>query len=242
LSTTVPSILPGDPAHPELLGMHRAESPRPAQALTPEALVSARRIESPSQGAELGAKGLVFVQVAESFAVRGDRVRALRPEGSSFSPSALKRRSRGREIDEAFGGGGSSWVRLDGRGLLVLEPSSEQALMLVRLSGEFVYVRETRLVGFGALVRYENGRLPAADPGPVAMVQLAGEGVVVFEASPALSAIAVTAERPLTVRAAAVLGWTGRLLGQAVPAEHAPHLGAGFVAFSGDGAVLVDDP
>jgi uncharacterized protein (AIM24 family) len=131
---------------------------------------------------------------------------------------------------------------LEGRGLLVLEPSADRELMLLRLSGEFVYLREARLVGFEGLVRYENGRLPAADPGPVPMVQLAGEGVVVFEARRALTALTVSAERSLTVRAGSVLGWTGRLLGQAVPAEQAPHLGSGFVAFSGDGAVLVDDP
>jgi uncharacterized protein (AIM24 family) len=74
------------------------------------------------------------------------------------------------------------------------------------------------------------------------MVQLSGEGVLVFEARRGLRALTVTSERTVTVRSASVLGWTGRLLGQAAPSEQALHIGAGFIAFSGDGAVLVDDP
>jgi uncharacterized protein (AIM24 family) len=204
--------------------------------------VSSRQVIATRGHAERTSEGLVFVPIRESFAVRGERVRAVSPEGEGLKPVPLKRRTRGRETDEGFAGTGSSWVMLEGRGLLVLEPSADRELMLLRLAGEFVYLREARLVGFEGLVRYENGRLPAADPGPVPMVQLAGEGVVVFEARRALAALTVSAERPLTVRAGSVLGWTGRLLGQAVPAEQAPHLGSGFVAFSGDGAVLVDDP
>jgi hypothetical protein len=211
-------------------------------ALTPDELIAARRVAASQTRAERTAEGLVFVPIRESFAVRGERVRAVSPEGDGLTPLPLKRRVRGRETDEAFAGAGSSWVLLEGRGLLVLEASEQRELVLLRLAGEFVYVREARLVGFDGLVRYENGRLPAADPGPVPMVQLAGEGVVVFEARRALAALMVSGERALTVRAASVLGWTGRLLGQAVPAEQAPHLGSGFVAFSGDGAVLVDDP
>jgi tetratricopeptide (TPR) repeat protein len=230
---------------PELTGSLPPPAPEPTRSslpISPEALVSSRQVIATRGHAERTSEGLVFVPIRESFAVRGERVRAVSPEGEGLKPVPLKRRTRGRETDEGFAGTGSSWVMLEGRGLLVLEPSADRELMLLRLAGEFVYLREARLVGFEGLVRYENGRLPAADPGPVPMVQLAGEGVVVFEARRALAALTVSAERPLTVRAGSVLGWTGRLLGQAVPAEQAPHLGSGFVAFSGDGAVLVDDP
>ncbi|HWA75100.1 MAG TPA: tetratricopeptide repeat protein [Polyangiaceae bacterium] len=231
----------------ELSGSVRPVAPepapaRPSLAISPEELVASRQVMASQGHAERTAEGLVFLPVRESFAVRAERVRAVSPEGDGLKPSPLKRRVRGRETDEGFAGTGSSWVMLEGRGLLVLEPGRERELMLLRLAGEFVYLREARLVGFEGLVRYENGRLPAADPGPVPMVQLAGEGVVVFEARAALAALTVNSERALTVRAASVLGWTGRLLGQAVTPEQAPHLGSGFVTFSGDGAVLVDDP
>ena len=191
-AASVPEAAPS--LHPE------PEPARTSRALTPDELLAARQVVPTQAQAERTAEGLVFVPVRESFALRGERLRAVSPEGDGFKPSPLKRRVRGRETEEGFAGTGSSWVLLEGRGLLVLEPSAERELMLLRLAGEFVYLREARLVGF--------------------------EG----------------AERALTVRAGSVLGWTGRLLGQAVPAEQAPHLGSGFVAFSGDGSVLVDDP
>ncbi|MFZ5891328.1 MAG: tetratricopeptide repeat protein [Myxococcota bacterium] len=231
---------------PASINVREMESPPSARGsasfpLTPEALVSARTLDVGGR-TQKTAEGLVFVNVNESFAVRGDRLRALRPENRGLTGKPLKRRFRGRELDEEFGGAGGSWTQIEGRGALLLEPGDERELTLLTLSGEFVYLREARLVGFEGRLRYENGRLPAADPGPVPMVQLAGEGVLVFEARRGLRALAVAAEHAVTVRAASVLGWTGRLLGQAVPPEQSMHLGAGFVAFSGDGAVLVDDP
>jgi hypothetical protein len=210
--------------------------------LVNERFIAGSRPESPSRNTERMPSGLVFVDVRESFAVRGDRVRALSPAGEGFLPLPLKRRARGREIDEAFGGAGSSFTLLEGLGSVVLEPGRDYELVLIELKGEFIYLREARVVGFSGTIRHENGRLPAADPGPVPMVQLAGEGFVVFEVRKRLGALEVGAERPLTVRAGSVLGWTGRLLGQALAKEHSPFLGSGFVLFSGDGAVLVDDP
>jgi hypothetical protein len=220
----------------------RAMSDAIEPPLTPESLVSSRQlVPAELRSAVRTPSGLVFVRVQESFAVRADRLRATSPTGEGLRPSGLKRRFRGRELDEPFSALGASWSLVTGAGWLVLD-ASDRELRLVQLSGEFMYVREARLVGFSGLLRYENGRLPGAEPGPVPMVQLAGEGIVVFESRPSLGAISVSAEQPLSVRAASVLGWTGRLLGIAVPSEQAPHLGTGFVAFSGDGAVLLDDP
>lgn len=219
-----------------------ASAPRlPTLPITPDALVAARRLEAGGRTHKTP-EGLVHVSVHETFAVRSDRLRALRPELTGLSGKPLKRRLRGRELDEEFGGATAGWTLLEGTGSLLLEPSSERELTLLGLGGEFVYLREARLVGFDGSLRHENGRLPAADPGPVPMVQLAGNGVLVFEARRSLRALAVSAERGVTVRAASVLGWTGRLLGQALAAEQTLPLGAGFVVFSGDGAVLVDDP
>jgi hypothetical protein len=215
---------------------------QPAGALAPDALIAARRVALKDGRAGRTAEGLVCVPARQSFAVRSERVRAMTAEGPPFRLAPLRRRLRGSELDEPFGGVGAGWVSLEGNGWLVLEPSTERELTLLALGGEFVYLREARVVGFDGALRYENGRLPAAEPGPVPMVQLSGDGVVVFEARRSLAALTVTSERPLTVRAASVLGWTGRLLGQAVAAEQPSHFVAGFVAFSGDGAVLLDDP
>lgn len=206
------------------------------------ALIAGRGIPELSNGVGRSNDGLVFIEVRESLALRTERLRALSPGATGLTSRPLFRRLRGRDTEEPFGAPGSSWLLVEGSGLVLLEPPRERELVLLELSGDFVYVRHTRLVGFHGLLRYENGRLPASDPGPVPMVQLAGRGVVVFEAHSTLRALAVTAARPLTVRAASVLGWTGRLVGQALPSTEAPSFGAGFVAFNGEGAVLVDDP
>ncbi|HET9933990.1 MAG TPA: hypothetical protein VFQ35_24975, partial [Polyangiaceae bacterium] len=241
-------IAPGPPsiqmpsAAPISVSEAPTSAPRlPALPITPDALVNARRLETGGRTHKTP-EGLVHVNVSESFAVRTERIRALRPEFTGLSGKPLKRRMRGREIDEEFGGAGGGFCLIEGKGSLLIEPSSERELTLLGLGGEFVYLREARLVGFDGSLRHENGRLPAADPGPVPMVQLAGNGVLVFEARRSLRALPVSAERGVTVRAASVLGWTGRLLGHALAADQALPLGAGFVVFSGDGAVLVDDP
>lgn len=218
--------------------------PRPlasGNALTTAALLANRSLQLPAEGATRNADGLVFAHVRESFAVRGDRLRASTHEAEAFSASTLRRRARGKESEENFGTG-ASWLKLSGHGLLVLEPGRDRELVLLRLGTEFIYLRESRLVAFDGALRYENGRLPASDPGPVPMVQLSGEGYVVFEANSAFAALPVTAGRQATVRAASVVGWTGRLLGQALPSDRAAQYGSGFVDFNGEGAVLVDDP
>jgi hypothetical protein len=211
--------------------------------VSPESLVAARRVPELPEGRGRTPDGLVFVTVQNSFALRGDRLRAFSPaSGGGLKPTPLKRRTRGRESDEPFSSGGAHWALLEGDGLVLLEPGRDRELTLLELAGQFLYVRETRLVGFDGALRYENGRLPAADPGPIPMVQFAGRGALVFEAHASLRAITVAGDRPLIVRAASVLGWTGRLLGQAVPAAESPTLGPGFVEFNGEGSVLVDDP
>ncbi len=55
-----------------------------------------------------------------------------------------------------------------------------------------------------------------------------------------MRSLAVRAERRLVVRGEDVLGWTGRLLPQPAGPEDAPASASGFVAFSGDGSLLLD--
>jgi len=113
-------------------------------------------------------------------------------------------------------------------------------LIAVQLGEEFLYVREDHLLGFDSGVRHENGRLATSAVDAVAMVQLSGKGAVVFEARHSVRTLDVARERPLTVRAEDVIGWTGRLLAQPLAAEQAPGSLPGFVGFSGDGTVLLD--
>ena len=178
----------------------RPSSPRGAGRSAPRARLPDGRGRTPD--------GLVFITLQDEFAVRTERLRALSPHGQGIKPSPLKRRLRGRDSDEPFGGTGSTWTLLEGAGLLLLEPRGIASSRSVELGGEFMYLRETRLVGFDGSSRYENGRLPAAEPAPVPMVQFAGRGVLVVEAHHALRALAVTADCPLTVKL--LPSWAGR--------------------------------
>lgn len=208
-------------------------------------VVSSHRVPELPNGSGRAEDGLVFIQVRERFALRTERVRALapdQPDQGGLRPKPLVRRARGQETTEPFGGPNAPFSMLEGSGLVVLEPSAGRELVLLELSEQFLYLRESRLVGFDGALGYENGRLPAVDPGPIPMVQFSGRGVLVFESVRGIRALRVSPEQALVVRASAVLGWTGRLLGQSLPADPSTMLGTGFVGFNGEGSVLVDDP
>jgi uncharacterized protein (AIM24 family) len=183
---------------------------------------------------------VVTVRVELGFAVRHSALISLSNDSKQFRRSPLLRRARGRETEEGFGGAVAAWSLLEGAGLLTLSAQRERVLTLIDLRGEFVYLRETAVIAFDSSARYENGRLPGTAADPVAMVQFSGQGLVVVEAERRLSSALVSAEKPLVLRAEKVLGWTGRLIAHPVEPEASPTHAAGFVAFSGDGAVLLD--
>jgi uncharacterized protein (AIM24 family) len=72
------------------------------------------------------------------------------------------------------------------------------------------------------------------------MVQLSGKGFAVLETHGPVSALSVGQETQAVVRVDDVIGWTGRLLGQAVDLDASPGRLPGAVAFSGEGALLLD--
>jgi uncharacterized protein (AIM24 family) len=72
------------------------------------------------------------------------------------------------------------------------------------------------------------------------MVQLSGSGFVVLETHGPVSALPVGQDSQATVRVDDVIGWTGRLLGQAVTTETSLGRLPGTVAFTGEGALLLD--
>jgi len=121
--------------------------------------------------------------------------------------------------------------------------ASGRTVAALELGGEFVYLREARLLGFDSSARYENGRLPAPpqEPAPIVIVQLSGRGLVLVESERPLRALMVSAERRIIVRSESVAGWTGRMLAQPLTAEESPTHAHGFVSFAGEGAVLLDD-
>jgi Tetratricopeptide repeat len=232
----VPAVLEAS----ELEGAVARPSPQPeltASALLERSLIPA---PPPEVRVSIAPSGLAVLRVPDAFAVRGDAVRAAVPDQEPFRSSALFRRVRGRENGEPFGSGTAAWYLLEGSGLLVLAPAPARRLYSVRLEDDFMYVREQHLVAFASGVRFENGRLPGAGAEPVPMVQLSGTGSVLVELHGGFQALPVSAERPASFRLDGLVGWTGRLLGRPVDAEHSPTHTGGFVAFNGDGAVFLD--
>ncbi|AUX41823.1 hypothetical protein SOCE26_032480 [Sorangium cellulosum] len=185
------------------------------------------------------ATGVVLVQAAKGFVARLDGLRTM-----SVHPGTptlvLKRQARGRTFDEPLGGPSTPFIEIGGRCELVLGAAEGRRLHAVALADEPLYVREDVLVGFELPIGYENGRLPAGDGEAIAMVQLRGRGHMVVSLPDRAAAVEITPSRPTSMRATAVLGWTGRLLPRTLPASEAPAGAQGFVTFGGEGMVLVD--
>jgi hypothetical protein len=177
---------------------------------------------------------------AEGFAARSDVLSSLLGAVKALSPLALMRRMRGRETTEPFGAGSSVWHAYEGEARAVIIAGRDRILWALELADEFVYVREGSLLAFESTVRYENGRLAAGGREPVAMVQLSGSGFAVLETHGVVSALAVGQDTQAIVRVDDVIGWTGRLLGQAVSTDASPGRLPGAVAFTGEGALLLD--
>lgn len=176
----------------------------------------------------------------EGFFGRSDALSSVVRTGEPLAPAPLMRRLRGRETAEPFGPGSSVWHSYEGACRGVVIAGRDRMLWAIELGGEFVYVRESSLLAFESSVRYENGRLAAGGREPVAMVQLSGTGFAVLETHGAVSALSVGQDTQAVVRVDDVMGWTGRLLGQAVGIEASPGRLPGAVSFSGEGALLLD--
>jgi uncharacterized protein (AIM24 family) len=211
---------------------------------SPSAFVAEVAVAAPTATERYVLRGTVaLVRVEVGFLVRNDALRAVQADGAAFRSAAVRRRTRGRETDEPFGGAASPWSLLEGAGLVALSARSGRSLAAIELGGEFIYLRESRLLGFDLSARYENGRLPAPpqEPQPIVIVQLSGRGVALVESERPLRALEVQADKKLVVRSESVAGWTGRMLAQPLTAEQSPTHGHGFVTFAGEGAVLLDD-
>lgn len=216
------------------------EAPPPHAAFAPAELIAGLSIRVPApERLRLRSERLAVVRVEGAFAVRLDWVRALEPERGEFRGNPLRRRSRGRDTDEPLGGLRAPLVLLEGTGSLMIASPEGTQLVPVVLEKEFFYVREDRLVGFDSALRHESGRLSTGMVEHVPMVQLSGEGALLFRATTQLSVVEV-GDGGALLRGDDVVGWTGRLLPQPVRPANAPANVSGFVAFSGQGAVFID--
>jgi hypothetical protein len=182
-------------------------------------------------------QGLVLVNVETTFATRARHVHLFSTNARVFKATPIMRRMRNRSLPEALGGI-DPLLSLEGRGELVLAPRPDERLVVFRMEGEFLFLREEVLVGFEESLAFESGRLAAFEGEAVALVQLRGRGGVVIRSSGALIATEVKAEQSVVLPRERVLGWVGRLLPRQLSPEEAPGGAARLVSFAGDGTVL----
>lgn len=183
--------------------------------------------------------GLVLVQASQSFAIRLEFVRAM-AYPSGYATAAMSRKMRGRSLEEPLGGQSSPIVEVNGKGQMILAPTAGKRLHALAVEDDALYLREDVVCGFEPGVSYENGRLALGDGDAIAMLQLRGSGAVVAALPEPISALEITTDRGTSVRALTVLGWVGRVVPRVLPPSEAPAGVRGYVAFAGEGMVIVD--
>ncbi len=230
------TIVPPQPVEPPPASFHLPKAAPPVPVL--EALRGALVVYPRSLPVALHPSGVVLVQAANGFAARLDAIRSM--SLSTPAGEALRRRVRGRVTDEPLGGASSPLLDLPGKSELLMAPGPKCELLPIALGDESLYLREDALAGLEPAVTYENGRLPVGDGEAIAMVQLRGPGTVVASLPERHHAVEVIEGRTVTVRAALVVAWSGRLLPRALLASEAPGGARGLAAFSGEGMVLLD--
>lgn len=183
--------------------------------------------------------GAVLIQASNGFATRLHLIRSI-TSAAEAAGAVLQRRSRGRVLDEPLGGSLAPLVEIGGRSEIVLATGPGQRLLPLSPGEEPLYLREDILAAFDTSISYENGRLPSGDGDAIPMVQLRGGGTLVASVPQSMTALEVVQDRRTLVRGANVLGWLGRLVPRALLQSESPAGVRGFVAFAGEGMVLVD--
>ncbi len=189
-------------------------------------------------GLWLHPSGLVLARVETSFAARLSDIQLLAGDAQAFKHERLLRRMRNRTLDEPLGGADTPMVLLGGAGYLALGPREGEQLVAFRMDGDFLFVRESVLVGFESSLTYESGRLAAFQGDAVALVQLRGRGGVVLRARGRLVTSEVKADKTVIVARDAVVGWAGRLLPRELSPEEAMGGASGLISFAGEGTVF----
>lgn len=180
--------------------------------------------------------GSLVLRAERELHARLDGLVAVRGE---LRTTVVRRRARGRELDEALGGR-DPILAWRGPVAALLAPATGRRFVALRLGAEALFVREALLFAFDERVSFENANLPLAGQ-PVGVVQLHGDGVVVLVLNREPLAMAVREGEELHVDPARLVGWSGRLFpsarrGTAPYAAHAPALG-----FRGEGFVLLGE-
>lgn len=177
------------------------------------------------------------VPIAELGYVRTDLLVGLTGQ---LQVEAVHRRYRGKRTESLFGGADAALAALSGRGQAILQPEKLE-LRRLTLKNEELYLLESSIVSFTQGLVWENGRLPSEEDRDLDIVHLRGSGQVFLGTCSPIVTIEVTAEEPVTVRAARLIGWSGALVPSRAPLSGLPEATRRIpiVRFEGSGLVLV---
>ena len=149
-----------------------------------------------------------------------------------FEPA--KRRQRGVITDDPFGKGEAQMFLARGEGQLIAIPRGARFHALA-LDADILYVREDAIYAFDAELNWENGRAPGGEP---VLVQFRGTGCVALRTLREPFCVKLEPEQTLFAEATALVGWIGRVVPRALPAEPgAPR----FLECTGEGVLIYDD-
>jgi len=182
----------------------------------------------------VGPTGTLFVNAKRDVFLR---IRGLAAVRGELRTTSVQRRARGRDLEQVLGG---DEPLLHWRGPIdaLLEPAEGETFVVVQLSDDTFFVRESVLVGFDERVGFESASLPLANE-PVALTQLHGSGLVVLGLRTTPRAIQVLEGHEVRVDGTRLIGWAGRLFPDAGRGTAPYSAAAPRLAFKGTGVVLL---
>jgi uncharacterized protein (AIM24 family)/Flp pilus assembly protein TadD len=258
------AVEPGQEAIPELERVpRRASTPppsvRPPPLPTwvgvepypdlPEAVAEPRRIHlrdwlharAPSLLGGTAAKvdeRTLLVELDEPFAVRANAVIVAAPAAVARREIRVLGRSRGAETEEPLGSAAAPIVGFMGPGRIVARTDEHRVLELFELEDESVTLRESALFGLSLGLKYDAERLQFARGESLDVVRITGRGLVAL-ALPAEARTVAVDHEGLLVRIRDVVGWTARVLPQAVDPAESPGKARGFLGLFGEGTAIL---
>ncbi len=249
----------GDDA-PSPMSMRGTRVPLVSEVVAAEAPMSAEPSAQPRTAAPLAAElvrevgfvfpragrlskradGSVLVTTDGEFACRLDLARALSTSAGMPTASVLRRRGRGGDSEPPVGDPIRPMYVLGGATHVVMCTAHDRTLQIVDLRDDQLAVREESVAGFDLRLAMESGRMPSGHGDLAPMLQLRGSGCVVLESRGAMGTMELRGTHTHLVRGPSLIGWVGRPSVRNVPLSEAPANGRGWLAFMGDGWLLVD--
>jgi uncharacterized protein (AIM24 family) len=207
----------------------RFEPPQPVTAFAASRLV----LPPASAGAfSLAPGGALAIQVHGEIYTRTDGL-VSSVSGVTFEPA--RRRQRGLTVEHSFGDGPSAMFLARGDGQLIAVPRGGHFHAL-SLDQDVLYVREDLLYAFEPALNWENGRAPGGEP---TLVQFRGTGAVALQVPRDPFCVKLDGAATLYADAGALVGWIGRVVPRALPAEPGARR---FLECSGEGVLVFEAP